>query len=496
MVIVLLTVGIGTLIEYRNIRQTGKQETESETAQTSESTHQESRTLLQNMGEGINIGNSLDACDWDAAAKGRKLDYQVMAVYSTDPWSAWDASDTVSVNADGTLDFTWTINSLNASRTSGCGSFAFQIINHDANAQNTDLTVSVTDAQFTAVDGQKYTLSAMNGTHSLKIKDDVTDYISQNITGMDGLQATSDVMQGTLTFSVKLQNYISDSSADVKTLETSWGNPQISEEQIEAISKEGFKTVRIPVTYFNHMSDDGTVDSEFFDRVETVVDEALDHGLYCMISIQHDTGNDGWIKASQDNYDQNQKKVAYLIRQIGERFKDKDEHLILEGFNEMVDDETKWSDVPTADLAVYNEWNQLFVDTIRATGGKNDKRFLLVNTYAASAGSEERKAFMLPDDPADHILVGVHCYTGYEDIEKTFSGLEDFTDQYPVLIGEWGLSKQNKDVSRTEYTQRFMEYAKKSNIPTVLWDDGGNYAYMNRESAGWYEQKSVDIITK
>ena len=162
----------------------------------------------------------------------------------------------------------------------------------------------------------------------------------------------------------------------------------------------------------------------------------------------------------------------------------------------MVDDETKWSDVPTADLAVYNEWNQLFVDTIRATGGKNDQRFLLVNTYAASVNSEERKAFMLPDDPADHILVGVHCYTGYEDIEKTFSGLEDFTDQYPVLIGEWGLSKQNKDVSRTEYTKRFMEYAKKSNIPTVLWDDGGNYAYMNRESAGWYEQESVDSITK
>ena len=455
------------------------------------------KSILTDLGEGINIGNSLDACNWDTGSNVCHLQYQIMSVYASDPWSKWDASEALYIKTDGTLDVSWNMDGLQSTSSAGCGSFSFQIINHDKAAQNKNFKVIVSNAKFTASNGNIYSLDALNGEHSMTMKGNVSGYVSQDITQMDGLDTTSDLYGGTLTYSVKLENYTTDSVAETASLEESWGNPQISKQLIDAIKAEGFKTVRIPVTYFNHMSSDGTIDSEFLDRVEQVVNYALSDGLYCIITIQHDTGNDGWIKASDDNYTQNSQKVAYMIRQIAQRFKDKNGHLILEGFNEIVDDNNRWNNIPGKNLEVMNKWNQLFVDTVRKTKGKNTKRYLIVNTYAASPSEECLKAFRMPEDSVkDRILVGVHCYFDEKATESGFKVLAPYATEYPLLIGEWGLSAKVSGISRTEYTRSFMGYARTYGIPTILWDDGStsSYAYMNRTTNGWYEKETADLI--
>ena len=289
--------------------------------------------------------------------------------------------------------------------------------------------------------------------------------------------------------------------------ETTWGNNEISDQLIGMIADKGFKTVRIPVTYMNHMSDDGNVDQEWLDRVQEVADLVLAHHMYCIIDIHHDTEDSGWIKADQSNYDSNEEKVRNMVTIIAERFKDYDSHLILEGFNEMVDMQGNWSKAPENSYKVMNMWNQLFVDTVRATGAGNKSRYLLVNLYAAAVDGKGIDQFVLPQDTcSDRILVGVHGYTTSDNMKKTFRLMKELSDEgYAVVIGEYGvkLSAQMTQGDRMTYVQNYINYAKKLEVCPIWWDDGGNfknvsevnsYAIMDRQNNEWYFDDMADVI--
>ena len=230
----------------------------------------------------------------------------------------------------------------------------------------------------------------------------------------------------------------------------------------------------------------------------------IDNGMYCIIDIHHDTGNDGWIKASKKNYNNNRDKVANMIIQIAEYFKDYDEHLILESFNEMVDDNNKWGDVPYESLTVFNDWNQLFVDFVRATGSKNASRYLLVNTYAASIDGRNIDYFEIPKDTVENrILVGVHGYISYDDLDDGFNNIKKLYDRgYAIVISEFGSSGQSK-VDRTQYTYDYAKKAVEIGACPILWDDGSNassiseiknYAIMDRVNLKWYFPKIADAL--
>ena len=194
-------------------------------------------------------------------------------------------------------------------------------------------------------------------------------------------------------------------------------------------------------------------------------------------------------------------EIAAVWTQIARKFKDKGDFLMLESFNELIYG-TEWSlsSNQAKKAGVINEWNQVFVDAVRATGGNNATRWLGVPGYAANP--QYLKYFTLPDDPAKKTMVAFHCYDPYnytigdaqlpdwghtgtsykkgeEEIEALFSSLYNtYTAQnIPLYMGEFGCSFRDKNNAKAwSFFLYYLEYvvkaAKTYNIPAFLWDNG------------------------
>ena len=206
-------------------------------------------------------------------------------------------------------------------------------------------------------------------------------------------------------------------NADEMTVETSWVNIRTTEAMIEAIQAAGFSSIRIPISWHDHVSGpDYEISERWLTRVQEVVDWAYSRGMYVIINIHHD--EDQFLPASS-HYEESAHYVECIWRQLAARFRDYDEHLIMESMNEprLVNSSYEWMFNPTIPACVdaadcLNKLNQLFVDTVRATGGNNADRYLMVPAYDAAPANAVRDSFVLPTDAADNkIIVSVHAYT-------------------------------------------------------------------------------------
>lgn len=252
--------------------------------------------------------------------------------------------------------------------------------------------------------------------------------------------------------------------------ETSWGQPVAEEFLMKKMAEKGFTAIRVPVTWWQHMDAEGQVDSVWMARVETVVNYVLDNGMYCIINVHHDTGAavEAWIKADSLNYEENHEKFKKLWTQIATHFKDYNERLLFEGYNEMLtgsNPNAEWSEPKDLkNLEYINKYAQDFVDAVRATGGKNTYRNLIVNTYSGSHTPNTLSRLVVPTDPngtKDHLAVEVHTYDPWdwvntEDMKWTARCTEEVTrlfddidkafisKGYPVIIGEYGSNGVNE----------------------------------------------------
>lgn len=309
-----------------------------------------------------------------------------------------------------------------------------------------------------------------------------------------------------------LECYTSDSNKSlvdqygderIAKIETCWGSPQTSQDVIVAVKSAGFDAVRVPVTYRNFLSQDGKIDQLWLERQKQIVDWIIEQDMYCIINIHHDTGERGILKAEQDNYDFYNEVFATVWTQIAEYYIDYDEHLIFEGFNELINDEGDWHNPSKEELQVVNDYNQLFVDTVRATGGYNSYRALICNTYAASSGEVAINGFIVPNDSIpDRIIVSVHNYENIDGFEKAMKRLDRafVSKGIPCIVGEMGTKPNPK---REKYATDTVLTAKKYGIPCFWWDDVGisdeaddfyNYALMNRRNAKWIFIDVVDAL--
>ena len=199
------------------------------------------------------------------------------------------------------------------------------------------------------------------------------------------------------------------------TWETGWGQPKTSNEIIALVKKLGFDAVRMPVTWGEHIDDNGKIDSVWLARVKECVDYVMKNDMYCIINLHHDGGSNGWIKACKSSWEQYNHRFENIWSQIAETFKDYDERLLFESMNEVLDENATWN--PSKDVAekanVYiNKWNQLFVDSVRKTGANNASRNLVVMTYAGDGGTNAFSGFVLPSDSAEnHLIIEVHNYS-------------------------------------------------------------------------------------
>lgn len=267
--------------------------------------------------------------------------------------------------------------------------------------------------------------------------------------------------------------------------ETYWGQYQTTPELMRMMKEAGFGAIRVPVTWGIHMDADNNVFDSWMNRVHEIVDYVLDAGMYCIVNVHHDTGaGDGvWLYAGMDAYEQVRDKYTSLWTQIAEEFKDYDHRLLFESYNEMLDTRKSWCFASfnggyDADFAVdayeaINTYAQTFVDAVRATGGNNTARNLIVNTYAASCGSgnwnihikDPLKEMKLPKDILDdHLIFEVHSYPQVDnlpsmkaEVNDMFSALQTHlvSKGAPVIIGEWATSTETPF---TENVQEFLDY--------------------------------------
>ena len=193
--------------------------------------------------------------------------------------------------------------------------------------------------------------------------------------------------------------------------ETAWGQPIVTAEQVDYILSLGFSTVRVPVTWAEHLDENNQIDPLWMARVKEVVDLFHSRGVYVIINLHHDGGADGWIEASSASYNAYSQRFADVWTQIAQTFADYDERLLFESMNEVLDDRNNWGTPTPAASQWINAWNQLFVDTVRATGGNNEKRNLILMTYSGGGAEKNFSSFVLPQDVTPgHLMITVHNY--------------------------------------------------------------------------------------
>lgn len=298
-----------------------------------------------------------------------------------------------------------------------------------------------------------------------------------------------------------------DSSGNIKgtaasDFETAWGNPVTVPELIASVKDAGFNSVRIPVTWWCNMNNDGTVNDFWLDRVEEVVNYALDEDMYAIINVHHDTGGseEAWLRADPLMYEEMSQRYAGLWRQIADRFKDYGDKLLFEGFNEILDSSFNWNGSGEEEYAVVNRLNQLFVDTVRASGGNNPERNIIVSSYGASTAQPQTDGFRIPSDTAqNHLIAEMHCYdpwaftsnggdtTWDEEDKKVLEGIFERINRkvtkeqgVPLIIGEFAAQDAENTEERAAYAGDFIRIAKKYGITCYWWDDGGSMAIIDR----------------
>lgn len=287
-------------------------------------------------------------------------------------------------------------------------------------------------------------------------------------------------------------------SADEMTVETSWGNPKTTAAVFDALKAAGFSTVRIPVSWHDHVDADYNISEKWLARVEEVVDWALERGLYVILNIHHD--EDQFLPTPAHEAE-SARYVEKIWQQLAARFADRDEHLIFESMNEprvLGASYEWWYDGTNAECVkaaeCLNRLNQLFVDTVRASGGNNADRYLMVPGYDAAPNGALNGVFTLPADTADNrIIVSVHAYTPYDFALNTSGGkffraqsqkqeIVSFmnslyntyiTNGIPVVIGEFGaMIKDDNLQDRVNWAAFYVATASARNMPCVWWDNG------------------------
>ncbi len=322
------------------------------------------------------------------------------------------------------------------------------------------------------------------------------------------------------TLNMWIEHWTSRTPSDY---EKAWGQPVTKAALMKLFKEAGFNAIRVPVTWYPHMEakfssnslewspskdDFGTqIKKAWMQRVHQIVDYVISQGMYCILNIHHDTGeaNTSWLIADEGIYARQHERFEAIWKQIAEEFKDYDEHLLFEGYNEMLDIKHSWcfasfgaegnydAAIATSAYNAINAYAQSFVDAVRSTGGNNAKRNLIVSTYGACNGGgtwnshlqDPLKKMQLPDDPAGagHLIFEVHSYPDVKNLTNAKTEVRTnmrnlkthlVAKGAPVIIGEWGTSGVAEDYTNYHdnvlaFARYFVEQAKLNDIGTFYW---------------------------
>lgn len=345
-----------------------------------------------------------------------------------------------------------------------------------------------------------------------KMRNITSQQLVEDMTFGWNLGNTLDVCQADRDGDGKINEHV---EAGEKVDETLWGNPKATKELFTSLKKNGVNAVRIPVTWRDHMDSDGNIDREWMDRVQQVVDYAYSQGMYVIINVHHDGGGDpkfgAWIiEESQKDYNTFLKKYKNIWEQIAERFKNYSDYLIFESMNEVGFD-TLYNKNKADAYNLINKINQDFVDIIRATGGNNAKRHLLIAGYYTDIERTCNSLYKMPDDKAGRCILSVHYYTPWDfctcDIKHTWGTnsevrqmetligkmKKNFVDKgIPVIIGEYAASGSDLS-SCIFFIEKLNKLCSDYGIATFIWDSGSQ---VNRKTYKWRTPQYLEALKR
>lgn len=296
--------------------------------------------------------------------------------------------------------------------------------------------------------------------------------------------------------------------------ETAWGNPEATQDTFFKIKEAGFKTVRIPVTWLGKFggAPNYNISEAWLNRIAEVVTYAENAGLMVIINMHHDGADSKhWLDilgASKDEavHQRVLEQVTAMWTQIALKFKDKGHFLVFEAFNEIHDGGWGWGSNRKDGGKQYrcmNEWNQAFVDAVRATGGNNADRILGIPAYCTNTDIAI-ESFVMPQDSAeDRLMISVHSYDPSEytltakysewghtadaskkapgnnenELKTLFLKIHDhfMSKGIPVYLGEFGCvnrATEREQAFQQYYLKYYVKLARTYGVPCILWDNG------------------------
>ena len=322
--------------------------------------------------------------------------------------------------------------------------------------------------------------------------------------------------------------------------ETYWGNPATTKALIDEVAKAGFNTIRIPVSWGQYTTgSDYQIPDFVMNRVKEVVDYCIANDMYVILNSHHDINSEKCFYVPNNaNKSRSEAYFKSIWTQIGKVFKNYDYHLVFETMNEprLVGHGEEWwfprnnpsSDIKEA-VACINDYNQVALDAIRATGGNNAQRCVMVPGYDASIEGCMTDGFKMPTDSASNrLILSVHAYIPYYfalasdtyvtkfddnlkyDIDSFFNDLNSkfLSKNVPVVVGETSATNRNNTSERVKWADYYWGTASKySNVAMVLWDnniyqnnasgsDGECHMYIDRNSLQWKDPEIISTIMK
>jgi len=294
---------------------------------------------------------------------------------------------------------------------------------------------------------------------------------------------------------------------DAPGSETAWGNPVVTKELIDALVAQGYRSIRIPITWEGRIGSepDYKLDEAFMKRIQEVIDWSLDAGLYVMINLHHDSN---WVFHMTTDHDGVLNRYNAVWKQISAYFRDYPDKLMFESINEprFSDD---WNEDTPEYFALLDELNMSFFNIVRKSGGNNKERPLVIPSITANHSQprldELYKTMTKMDD--SNLIATIHYYgfypfsvnmggattfdeTARTDVEQSFDrAYHTFVEKgIPVVVGEFGLLGFDKSVETIEHGEilKYLEYltyyAKQRQLTLMLWDNG---QHLDRNNFTW-----------
>ena len=323
--------------------------------------------------------------------------------------------------------------------------------------------------------------------------------------------------------------------------ETEWGNVKITPDLFKLYKAKGFEAVRIPISWRKQFDRDDPkhlVKPEFMARVKEVVDMCLKEDMVAIVNIHHDGGDDGWpgawLTIDGEHEDRANEILGHLWTQIATTFKDYDERVVFEGFNEVrkakryagpngkQKNQEDWAGRPEY-FATIARYADTFYTSVRATGGNNAKRYLMVPTYASAFQEATVKNWHNPNPKDNRIIATIHCYEPGDfclwgnrkayDAAHVQKRLDTFfplfkkyiTDKgVPLILGEvnadlrWYDAErfQPNDDARVRWAAHYTREARKYGFPCFIWESGGKkgMGLIDRAKNVWSHEEVADAF--